>query len=355
MKILLATGGSGGHIFPALVTAQELRSRGHEIIFAGVFRQSGSTIKAAGFSYFEISAKGFSPANSIVFFFAAIKSFFESVRILKQIRPDIVVGFGGYGAFPVVMAGALQGIPTLIQEQNVVPGKANKVLAVFVKKIAVGFEQALKYFPSDKAVLTGCPCRPITDQSNRLAILKNFGLPEGVPVILVLGGSQGSRRINAEVICVVKELKDKLTFGIIHICGENDIKNCTTFYQNLGIAHCVLSFTDEIDKAYRLADIVISRAGAMTVTELAAFALPAILIPYPYAGGHQRENALVLTNGHASQLIDEKDLTAPLLTKTVIEMLHRKMNKDEIEKLYSGVYRPDAAKRLADEIENLKR
>ncbi|MCB9772047.1 MAG: undecaprenyldiphospho-muramoylpentapeptide beta-N-acetylglucosaminyltransferase [Candidatus Omnitrophica bacterium] len=355
MKILLATGGSGGHIFPALVTAQELRSRGHEIVFAGAFRQSGSTIKAAGFRYFEISAKGFSPANSIAFFFATIKSFFESVSILKQIRPDIVVGFGGYGAFPVVMAGALQGIPTMIQEQNVVPGKANKVLSVFVKRIAVGFEQALKYFPSEKAVLTGCPCRPIADHLDRLANLKSFGLPEGVPVILVLGGSQGSQRINAEFIRVIKELKDKLTLGIIHICGDKDAKDCKITYEGMSIAHCVFSFTDEIDKAYSVADLVISRAGAMTVTELAAFALPAILIPYPYAGGHQRENALVLTQGHVSHLVDEKDLTSALLTSTVLEMMNRKMTKDEIAKLYSGIYRPDAAKRLSDEIENLKK
>ncbi len=354
MKILLATGGSGGHIFPALVTAQELKQRGHHVAFAGVFKQSGSTIEAAGFKYFEIPAKGFYRHSPMLFLAAAGKSFFQSLRIFKQFKPDIVAGFGGYGAFPVVMAGILQGFPTIVQEQNVVPGKANKVLFPFVKKFAVGFEQAKKSFPAQKVVVTGCPTRRITRGFDRLALLQGFGLQDGLPIILVLGGSQGSRRINKDFTETVTALKTKRVFSVIHICGEFDAPGCKTFYEKAGVDHCVFSFTDEIDKAYSIADLVVSRAGAMTVTELAAFALPAILIPYPYAGGHQKENALVLTQTRVSRLLEEKDLTPDILAKMILEMLDEKMTKDTIIQSYKGIYRADAVVRLADEIERLK-
>lgn len=359
MKILIATGGTGGHIIPSLVTARELKSRGHTIVFAGVFQksQAGSKLKAEGFDYYEISAKGFSTRSPAVFFAfltASIRSFIESMNILKQVRPDVVAGFGGYGSFWVVFAAVLQGFPAMIQEQNVKPGKANKLLSFFTKRIAVGFDAARGSLPSGKMVVTGCPLRPIKTQFDRSAILAQFGLPERVPVILALGGSQGSRRINEEMLKAALVLKGQVNFSIIHICGEQDVDKCKAAYGSAGIPHCVLGFTDEIDKAYAVADLAVSRSGAMTVTELAAFALPTIFIPYPYAGGHQRDNAAVLAQTTMSVIIDEKDLTAGSLTDALLKMLGHKRPKDEIVKAYQGIYRPNAAALLADEIEGLK-
>ncbi len=357
LRILLATGGSGGHIVPALVTAEQLKERGHEIIFAGVFRQAGARIRLAGFEYFEISAKGFSagsPQALLGSLIAVVKSFVESRRIIKQVNPDIVVGFGGYGAFSVVMAAVLKRIPTMIQEQNVLPGKANRVLAFFVKRIAVGFKQAKNSFPPKKVLVTGCPSRPFVKDFDRAQILKGFGFVSGLKIILVLGGSQGSRRINAEFIKTAAALKTKINFGVIHICGLADVDLCKAAYQKMGVSYWVASFTEEIDKAYSVADLVVSRAGAMTITELAAFLLPAILIPYPYAGAHQRENALVLTQTTASRLIDEKNLTGEILQTTIEQMLASLMSKEQIKNAYAGIYYPNAAVLLAEEIERLK-
>jgi UDP-N-acetylglucosamine--N-acetylmuramyl-(pentapeptide) pyrophosphoryl-undecaprenol N-acetylglucosamine transferase len=357
LKIVLATGGSGGHIFPALVTAQQLKSRGHEIIFAGSFKHSGAKIQSAGFKYFEIHAKGFSmrsPLAVFQFILAAAQSFFESQHILRQIKPQIVVGFGGYGAFTIVLAAFLQRIPTMIQEQNVVPGKANRLLSFVARRIAVGFKEAQSRFPASKVLVTGCPARALPAVIDRNGAFENFGFAQGLKIIFVLGGSQGSRRINAEFIKAAERLKAKMNFGVIHLCGANDVELCKAAYQRLGIAHWVASFTDEIFKAYAIADLVVSRSGAMTVTELAAFCLPAILIPYPYAGGHQRENALVLTKTKASCLIDEKDLTTDVLEKALSQMLTNPIPKEQIKIAYEGIYRPDAAFVLADEIERLK-
>jgi UDP-N-acetylglucosamine--N-acetylmuramyl-(pentapeptide) pyrophosphoryl-undecaprenol N-acetylglucosamine transferase len=360
MKILIATGGTGGHIIPALVTARELKRRGHDIVFAGVFRHAGSKLKDEGFDYHEISAKGFSTRSFsalAAFFVASVKSFFESVKILKQVKPDAVAGFGGYGSFWVVFAAVGQGFPTMIQEQNVKPGKANKLLSFFVKRIAVGFADAEKSLPAKKTVVTGCPLRPIKTQFDRRAILAQFGLAdaEGVPVILALGGSQGSLKINDEMIRAAVALKDKVAFSMIHICGEKDVEKCKAAYQSAGIRHCVLGFTDEIDKAYAIADLAVSRSGAMTVTELAAFGLPVIFIPYPYAGGHQRENAMVLAKTGLSVILDEKDLTADSLLVAILDLLKQKKTKDEMNQAYRGIYRPNAAVLLADEAERLKR
>ncbi len=357
LKILLATGGSGGHVFPALVTAQELKKRGHSITFAGVFRQAGAKIESAGFEYFEIHAKGFSTRSALAviqFFFAGIRAFLESECIIKKVKPDIVVGFGGYGAFSLVLAACLQGITTMIHEQNVVVGKANRVLAFFVKRIAVGFKQAKDSLPINKVLVTGCPSRLVIKDFDYSATLKSFGFPEGIKIILVLGGSQGSQRINAEFIKAAQNLKSKMTFAVIHICGPADVDICKDAYKKLGISHWVASFTDDIFKAYSVANLAVSRAGAMTVTELAAFLLPAILIPYPYAGGHQKNNALVLTQTKASFLIDQKDLTAEVLENSLERMLRFPMSKEQIAQAYAGIYQANAAVILADEIERLK-
>lgn len=357
LKILVATGGSGGHIFPALITAEELKKRGHIVVFAGVLGQNAVKMKTAGFECFEIQAKGFSSRSAGVFLeflLALVKSFAQSWRILKEVKPDIVVGFGGYGSFALVLAACFQAITTVIQEQNVVPGKANRLLSFFVKKIAVGFQQTKNRFPAHKVIFTGCPLRPLDLNLEKKDVFKEFGFLEQMPVILVLGGSQGSRRLNAEFVKTAEILKEKMRFSVLHVCGPVDADFCRGVYQNLGIAHRVVSFTDEIFKFYTVADLVVSRAGAMTITEIAAFSLRAVLIPYPYAGGHQRDNALVLTKMNTSRLIEEKDLTSAVLAQAIEQMFSLPMRKADVSKNYEGVYCPQAAGTLAYEIERLK-
>ena len=358
MKILIATGGSGGHIFPALVTAKELKARKHTVVFAGALGRNGVKITEAGFQFFEIDSKGFSNKSLktiLSFISAQMTSLSQSFQALKKLKPDVVIGYGGYGAFPVVLAAVLRGYPTMIHEQNVVPGKANKVLSSLVKRIAVSFSDAVKNFPANKTVFTGGPCRPLKTEIDRNAILQQFGLQSGRSTILVLGGSQGSHRINTEFLSIIPDLKNKVFCQVVHLTGEKDFAECKAKYAGLGIPTCVLSFSDDIEKIYGITDVVISRAGAMTVTELAAYALPSILIPYPYAGGHQSANAAVLAQRKGSRLIEEKDLTPEILQEGILKMLSEKMSKEELSRSYEGIYHPDAGVKLADEVEKLKK
>lgn len=355
MKILMATGGSGGHIFPALVTAEELRRRGHVVYFAGALGEASYKIQDQGFEFFEIRAKGFSPrslAEVLSFCSVNTQAFWGAVRVLQKIMPDIVVGFGGYGSFPITFAAALQGYPTLIHEQNVLPGKANKVLAIFARKVAVSFEAAVRNFHSAKVVLTGCPCRKLERPVDRAATIREFGLREDLPTLLVLGGSQGSRAINHNFILAAEELKNKIPFQVIHMAGQQDVQSCQQRYLQLGITAAVFAFGDDMAKVYNAADLVISRAGAMTITEIASLNLPAILIPYPYAGGHQKQNALILSQTGASRMIEEKDLSPQILSEAILEHLDLKMSREDIRRKYSGVLQVNARESLAELIES---
>lgn len=353
MKIVIATGGSGGHLFPALKTAQELKKDRHEVFFLGSFRVGKNFIEEAGFPYREFYTRGLDSANvgaglkSIVFF---IQAAVEAGRFLRAYAPDVVAGFGGYGAFPVVLAAVFLRYPTLIHEQNVVPGRANKVLSPFVRRITLSFPQTRRYFPGAKTVLTGCPSRTPGEGLDKREALRRFHLQEGWKTILVFGGSQGSHRINAEFMETARRLKREIDFQVIHICGDKDEQRIREDYQRLGIPFAVFTFLDDMESAYKAADMVIARAGAVSVTEIARFRKPAVFIPYPYAGGHQRKNAEVLSSAGLAVLMDEKDLCAEGLQKAVVSMLAHPPEDAAWTKILGQVIFEDAAGRLAGEI-----
>lgn len=356
MKILIATGGSGGHIFPALSTAVQLRALGHQVVFTGTPGLATEKISRERFDFISLCAKGISfssPRRLFSSLGCMIRALFQALRILKSQHPDVVAGFGGYGAFPVVLAAALSRYPTLIHEQNVVPGKANYVLSKIVKKIAVSFSASKKHFNARKTVLTGCPCRAQRKSVNNDELLEKFGLDKGKKTILVLGGSQGSHKINEEFLKAVPLLKKDLEFQVIHLSGKNDYLKLKEAYRGLDVRVCLFDFYDAVEEVYALADLVVSRCGAVTVTEIILFELPCILIPYPFAGGHQRENARVLSEAGAGKIIDEKDITALRLTQEMADILRDKAFKERIPGRINGIIFPDAAVRLANEIISL--
>ena len=353
MKIILATGGTGGHLFPALEAAKVLREEGHEIYFLGSFGLGADPIKGNGFAFRDLNARGLNSwrVNHIFSFGirmarAALRSFWY----LKRMKPDVVAGFGGYGAFPVVLAAVVLRYPALIHEQNVVPGRANKTLAPFAGKVAVSFKQSERYFNKAKTVLTGCPARCSKDNLNRSEIFKDLDLKEGKITILVFGGSQGSHRINEEFLKAADLLKKDLDFQVIHIAGRRDYLSLRGEYLKLGIPFALFDFFERMERAYTAADIVISRAGASTVTEIAMFQKPALLIPYPYAKGHQRENALALAQTKSARVLEEKDLTPGRMKEEILSLF--KISRDilKISENSDSIYIPDAAKRLASEI-----
>jgi len=351
MKIILATGGSGGHFFPALKVAEELREKGHEVFFCGSFGKLGTCPKSGpvpSFPFINISAKGLTFKSLGKFLDSAgvmTRAIGEAWGVLRKVKPDVVVGFGGYGSFAIVFSAVLFfRIPTLIHEQNAMPGKANAVLARMVKRIAVSFEGSRKHFSRRKTVLTGCPCNITSRKFARGEIARAFGLQEDQRILLVLGGSQGSQRINQGFLQAAAMLQKEIKFQVIHISGRKDHKNLENQYKQLGIPVALFAFLDKIESAYHLADGVISRAGAVSITEIAAAQIPAILIPYPHAGGHQKYNARVLSSTGQAQIIEEQNLSAEVLKQAILTMINQE------KKISSKVYFPDAAKRLTQAI-----
>ncbi len=357
MKIVLAAGGSGGHVFPALSTAIRLREDGHQIVFLTTPGIAAEKIKKENFEFFVLCAQGLtlnSPKSFLAAAFCMVKAFGQAFCFLRKIQPDVVAGFGGYISFPAVVAAFILRRPALIHEQNVVPGKANLVLSKIADKVAVSFEKSKKYFSAKKVVLTGCPCREHKTSLNREEILRRFNLQSGRLTILVTGGSQGSQRLNEVFLETIPLFKKELNFQVIHISGKKDYGRLKAQYESLGVQFCLFDFLDEIDLAYTVADLVICRSGAMTVNEVAWFALPAIFVPYPFAGGHQRENAKVLCEAHTASLIEQKDLSAEGLKEKIISMLARKLDKKEITVRVKNIFYFDAPLRLAREIVWLK-
>jgi UDP-N-acetylglucosamine--N-acetylmuramyl-(pentapeptide) pyrophosphoryl-undecaprenol N-acetylglucosamine transferase len=353
MRFIMATGGSGGHLIPALKTADELRRHHHDVRFVGSFPLGRNQIRQAGFDFDEIQAQGLDLTDwrkgvSSLSLFARATA--VSVSLLRKYRPDAVAGFGGYGAFPAVLAAVLLRCPSLIHEQNVVPGRANTVLSRFVDKVTVSFPQAARHWGNRMTILTGCPSHGPSTGLDLDEVLRGFPLETGRKTLLVLGGSQGSHRINEAFVQTAAVLKERLFFQVIHICGRRGYQDLRDRYAQMNIPFALFEFFGEMDKAYQAADIVIARAGAVTVTELIRFQRPAILIPYPYAGGHQRANAGVLETAKVARIIEEKGLCVDGLRDAILDMLAHPPSPHRWKESFGEDFARDAARRLAEEI-----
>ena len=340
MKVIVATGGTGGHIFPALEVAQELKRNGHDVVIAGAFRQWRERIKEEGFATIELMARGLNRDSVMTLLLSSaimLRATFDAFRILLKIKPNVVIGFGGYGAFPIVVAAGILRLPTLFHEQNVVPGRANKILAFFVARIAVSFERSQKYFPKNKTILTGCPSHPTASALPAEEIFSKFGLQNDRTTIFVLGGSQGSHRINMEFMGVMNNLRLMRKLQVIHVCGKEDYVALRAQYAEMGVQVSLHEFLKEIHLAYTIADLVIARAGALTVTEIALAQRPAILIPYPHAQNHQKENALVLADAGVAKVLEEKDLAQTSLRQAILAMLEQRPPSNSLAEVCSSM------------------
>jgi len=356
MKIVIATGGTLGHIYPAIYLAEELQENGHECIFIGTFNNGTNKINDKAFRLIKIRTQGFNfrrPVQCIKSLYLTVKALIVSCKIIKELKPDVVVGFGGYSSFPVVLASHLLGCATMIHEQNVIPGRVNKLASKVVDKVAISFKDTEKCFKKSNIVLTGCPTRIIDKSVDKNAIFDEFNLDRNKKTILVFGGSQGSHKINQEFLKTLKIIKDNLDLQIIHVCGRCDYHLLESEYSKLGIPFALYEFLDKIDKAYLISDLVISRAGALTVSEIATMKIPAILIPYPYAGNHQRDNAVVLEKSGLAKIIDEKDLNPEIFASEIYECFNN-MSGFKSNLNMECVIVEDASRKLAKEVVSLK-
>ena len=358
-RFILSGGGTGGHIYPAIAIANELKQRypDAEFLFVGAKdRMEMEKVPQAGYRIEGLWISGLQrklTLKNLMFPFKVISSLIKSVKIVRRFKPHAVVGTGGFASGPLLKVASRKGIPCVLQEQNSYAGITNKLLANKVAKICVAYDGMEKFFPESKIVKTGNPVRGdlVALTSDKASALKFFGLQPNKPTLLVLGGSLGARRVN-------ELLEEKLsffkTFGIqiIWQCGKlyhEEYKK----YENEEVK--VFAFVNRMDLAYRAADIIISRAGAGSVSELCIVGKPVIFIPSPnVAEDHQTKNAMALVEKEAAIMVREADLDTEFESSFSDVMLTKSLQ----EKLGSNIKKlalPNATKEIVNEIENLLR
>lgn len=354
MKILIVSGGTGGHLFPAIRLVEELKACGmDEVLFVTSCRKQDSAIlKREHMRFCVLSVIPLQSCNVfdlLNFSWRLASGAIKSLFLLLSFRPQVVIGFGGYVSGPIVLLAALSGIKTVIHEQNVYPGKTNKALARFVDRIAVSFLETrvyLKRFDS-KIVVSGNLIRQG---------LKKTGSKKDTFTILTMGGSQGAHTLNKLVPEAAGLINGdvKKDLEIVHISGARERDEVAAAYNNKGIKSRVISFTEEMSDIYNECDFVISRAGATTVSELLFLGKPSILVPYPHAGGHQRLNARILQVAGIAVLLEEEGLTAEALRERIIGFMDKAKLATMAKKTQGSVHK-DACEILIKEIDRCVR
>jgi UDP-N-acetylglucosamine--N-acetylmuramyl-(pentapeptide) pyrophosphoryl-undecaprenol N-acetylglucosamine transferase len=356
-KFIISGGGTGGHIYPAVAIANELKSRypGAEFLFVGAndrmemdkVPQSGYAIKGLWISGLQ---RNFSLKN-LIFPLKLILSLWESRKIIKSFQPDIAIGTGGYASAPLLKVASNKGIPCLIQEQNSYAGITNKWLSAKVKKICVAYDGMEHYFPSEKIRLTGNPVRQdlLDISKKRKESLSFFKLDSQKKTLLVLGGSLGARRINA-LINSSLDFFSKLNLQIIWQCGSYYFE----FYKEKGNVNVqVHAFLNRMDLAYAASDFIISRAGALSVSELCLVGKPVVFIPSPNVSeDHQIKNAKSISSKEAAILIAEKDLEIQFEDE-FYKLFSSEENQLQLSKNCKALGKPNATKEIVEEIEKL--
>jgi UDP-N-acetylglucosamine--N-acetylmuramyl-(pentapeptide) pyrophosphoryl-undecaprenol N-acetylglucosamine transferase len=351
--MMLTGGGTGGHLFPAIATAEEMCARlpGTTILFVGTKRKMDKkSLSHYGYKVKSIYSYGLKGKNVIELIKAVAVlplSLVQSLYCMLTFRPDVVFGVGGYVTGPVIVAARLLGKKTVIHEQNSVPGLANRKLGSWAGKICISLPESGKFFPDNKTVLTGNPVRkPILD----LALESNPEEMEDKPVcILILGGSQGAHRLNeltAAAICDDQRLHN---IQVIHQTGVTDCRVVREKYKRHKIAATVEPFFHDMVAVYRQADFLVSRAGATTLAELAVLGKPAILVPFPHAAdNHQQKNATYYVEGGGCTVLLEKQLTSHALADEIAGLATDTKKREAMAAAMKKLGMPEAAAKIVD-------
>ena len=362
MKIIVSGGGTGGHIYPALTLIDAIKNKKPDAEFLYVGTEKGleaDIVPKAGINFTALKLEGglerrFTLEN-ISRVADAIWSIKRASDIVKNFKPDAVVGTGGYVCGPILLAASLMKVPTLIQEQNAVAGITNKILSKFVKKIAVGTKDALKNFPADKTIYTGNPIRKEVLAAKKIDGLKEFNFTDDKPIVLISGGSRGARSINNAMIDVLKSAAQKNSAQFLHVTGKGEFDSVMKKLSDVDAPNIrIMPYLYNMPTAMAMADLAIFRAGATGLAELTARGIPAILIPYPYAAeNHQEFNARSLVEAGAARMILNKDLTAELLEKNLDELLSSPEKLKSMAAASLSLGKPNATDEIADLILNL--
>ena len=326
MNAIIACGGTGGHLFPGLAVAEVLRERGHDVLLF-ISEKEIDTLAVSNRSEFRFEKlpsiglpSPFSPA--IVRF---TQRFTESVmrcrQIYRKFQPHVVLGMCGFTSTAPILAGRLRGVPTFIHESNAIPGKANRLTARMVRAVLLGFKECAPFFPNVGTEVTGTPIRADLRPIDRATARRNLGLREDLTTLLVMGGSQGATGINQSMIKSLPALQGE-ALQVIHLAGTRDERLVADNYQRENVPAYVAAFHHSMGDVYSAADLAIARSGAASLSELASFALPSILIPFPYAADdHQTRNAEIFARADAGVLVKEADLAGDLLGRKIRELI----------------------------------
>jgi UDP-N-acetylglucosamine--N-acetylmuramyl-(pentapeptide) pyrophosphoryl-undecaprenol N-acetylglucosamine transferase len=353
--MVIAGGGTGGHLFPGIAVAEEFkrRYRDTEVLFIGTEKGIESrVVPREGHPIRFLKAEGVlgkSPMRKLIAAWRLIGSLRGARAIFRETMPDVVVGTGGYVSFGPVACARLMSIPTLILEQNLVPGIANRVLARVADAVAVTYHESMSFFPRAKTYLTGNPVREGILRGSRQKALEMFSLEEGKVTVLVSGGSSGSRNINNAMVNALNYLLDiKEEVQFLHQTGERDYEGVRKAYRKSGFAAMVVPFIYQMAEAYAAADVAVLRAGATTLAEITALGKPAIIIPYPHAAGHQEFNARKLLEIGACRMIPDHELSGELLAGHIKELSMSEEKRMEMRVQSRALGRPDAARKVVD-------
>jgi UDP-N-acetylglucosamine--N-acetylmuramyl-(pentapeptide) pyrophosphoryl-undecaprenol N-acetylglucosamine transferase len=351
MRVLIAAGGTGGHIYPGIAVAKEImrRNEASEVMFVGTTRGLETRIVPEnGFQLSLIHSAGLKNVGLVgkLRGLALLpKSFFEARTLLKRFKPDVVVGAGGYVSGPVLMMASLMRIPTLVMDSNALPGFTNRRLAMFVDKAALTFEEAMPFF-GKKGVVTGNPVRREFFEISEAEPSDKVGL-------LIFGGSQGARAINSAMIEALPFL-DRQALEVTHQTGDAEFEKVREGYERAGYTADVRKYITDMVSQFAKSDLIICRAGATTCAELAAAGKASLMIPLPTAADdHQRKNAEAMQKGGASRMILQKDLSGETLAREITALTSSPQAIEQMESSAKKLARKDAAEATVDLIEQL--
>lgn len=367
MKLIIAGGGTGGHLFPGIAVAEEFLARdpANEVLFVGTERGiEARAVPAAGYRLELISAagirgkRGFSQISGIGKMFYG---YAQSRKILKAFRPDLVLGVGGYASLPMVLAAGGMRVPRFIHEQNAIPGQTNRLLARFADQVFITLEESAGYFPGNSTLLTGNPLRrQILDMVNKQNAPLIPPLPaevckqsqQGEFHLFIFGGSQGAHAINSAMVDALPFLKQRqIKLKITHQTGEKDCDQVAGAYRAAGVEARVTAFIGDMATEYARADLIICRAGATTIAEVTACGKACLFIPFPHAvDDHQRRNAEALLKKEACFMLLEQELTGQRLAETIRELAEDPQTVIRTGERASGLARLDAATIIVDEM-----
>jgi len=371
VRVLIAGGGTGGHIYPAVTIGKALQEKGAELLFVGTARGlEADIVPREGFAIEFIPVRSFPRKigwSLVKAGMTAVSGFRQAGKIVARFRPDVCVGTGGYVAGPVLLKAALKGIPTVIQEQNAFPGFTNRTLSRFVDRVALGYEEAAKHFSArDKLVVTGNPIRPEICKMDRAVGAKRLGLSPSLKTVLIFGASQGARSINQAVLEALPNLP-KIDAQFVFATGKGGFEAFARGCEERGHALReveggayavgnlrVHSYIYDMPAALAASDLVVARAGAGSISEFCAVGLPAILVPFPHAAeNHQEYNAKALEGRGAAVVVQDAEFNAEKLLTLVGDLLSDGKRLRRMAQASATLGRPDAVWDIVALIEGL--